>query len=111
MLEVLQLKGPAKYRLFAGLFTLCVKLIFIILWISSMYICIGGDLDGEVVNNREGTFFEASEIDPGKQSTYNRQSYKIGENIYWFWLCAEMPYSETTKIAKKYLTEKYTYLS
>ncbi len=39
-----------------------------------MYICIGGDLDGEVVNNREGTFFEASEIDPGKQSTYNRQS-------------------------------------
>lgn len=76
-----------------------------------MNICIGGDLDGEVVNNREGTFFEASEIYPGKQSTYNRQSYKIGENIYWFWLCAEMPYSVTTKIAKKYLTEKYTYLS
>ncbi|SUU26046.1 Uncharacterised protein [Acinetobacter baumannii] len=67
-------KGPAKYRLLAGLFILCVKLPFIILWISSMYICIGGDLDGEVVNNREGTFFEASEIDPGKQSTYNRQS-------------------------------------
>ncbi len=103
--------GPAKYRLLAGLFTLCVKLIFINLWIGSMYICIGGDLDGEVVNNREGTFYEASEIVPGKQSTYNRQSYKVGKNTYRFWLCAEMSYSETTKIANKYLAEKYPYLS
>ncbi|WP_000275030.1 hypothetical protein [Acinetobacter baumannii] len=76
-----------------------------------MYICIGGDLDGEVINNREGTIFEASEIDPGKQSTYNRQSYIVGENTNRFWLCAEMPYSETTKIANKYLGEKYSYLS
>lgn len=76
-----------------------------------MNICIGGDLDGEVVNNREGTFFEASEIDPGKQSTYNRQSYKVGENTYRFWLCAEMPYMETTEMAGKLLAEKYKYLS
>ncbi|WP_151823233.1 hypothetical protein [Acinetobacter oleivorans] len=76
-----------------------------------MYICIGGDLDGDVVNNREGTFFEASEIDPDKLSTYNRQSYKVGENTYRFWLCAEMPYMETTEMANKFLAEKYTYLS
>lgn len=76
-----------------------------------MNICIGGDLDGEVVNNREGTYFEASEIDASKQSTYNRQSYNIGENTYRFWLCAELPYIEATEIAKKYLTEKYKYLS
>jgi len=76
-----------------------------------MYICIGGDLDGEVVNNREGTYFEASEIDSSKQSTYNRQSYIVGENTYRFWLCAEVSYFETTKIAKKHLAEKYTYLS
>lgn len=44
-----------------------------------MNICIGGDLDGEVVINREGTFFEANEIDFIKQSTYNRQSYIVGE--------------------------------
>lgn len=31
-----------------------------------MYICIGADLEGEVVNNCEGTFFVASEIDSGK---------------------------------------------
>ncbi|MCX0332242.1 hypothetical protein NVT87_15345 [Acinetobacter radioresistens] len=76
-----------------------------------MKICIGGDLDGEVVNNREGTFFKASEIDSGKQSTYNRQSYIVEKIIYQFWLCAELPYSETTKIANKYLAEKYPYLS
>ncbi|CAM0560601.1 hypothetical protein [Acinetobacter baumannii] len=76
-----------------------------------MHISIGSDLDGEVVNNREGTFFEASEIDPGKQSTYNRQSYIVGENTYRFWLCAELSYFETTKIAGKHLAEKYTYLS
>lgn len=76
-----------------------------------MFICIGGDLDGEVVNNREGTFFKASEIDPGKQSTYNSQSYRIGENTYRFWHCAEMPYMETTEIASKHLAVKYKYLS
>lgn len=76
-----------------------------------MYICIGGDLDGEVVNGREGTYFKVSEIDPSKKSTYNRQSYVVEGNTYRFWLSAELPYSETTKIAKKYLSEKYTYLS
>lgn len=72
-----------------------------------MNICIGGDLDGEVVNNREGTYFEASEIDSSKQSTYNRQTYIVGENTYRFWLCAELPYRETTEIAGKHLAEKY----
>jgi len=76
-----------------------------------MYICIGGDLDGEVVEGREGTYFEASEIDASKQSTYNRQSYIVGANTYRFWLCAELPYMETTDIAGKYLAEKYKYLS
>lgn len=76
-----------------------------------MFICIGGDLDGEVVEGREGTYFEAIEIDATKQSTYNRQSYIVGENTYRFWLCAELSYFETTKIAGKYLAEKYKYLS
>ncbi|MFP0389247.1 hypothetical protein [Acinetobacter nosocomialis] len=76
-----------------------------------MYICIGGDLVGEVVNGREGTYFKASEIDPSKQSTYNRQSYVVEGNTYRFWLCAEIPYVEATKIANNYLSEKYPYLS
>ncbi|MCH7394202.1 hypothetical protein MMP66_07895 [Acinetobacter dispersus] len=76
-----------------------------------MLICIGGDLDGEVVANREDTYFQASEIDPSKTSTYNRQTYIVGENTYYFWLCAELPYLETTKIANQHLTQKYAYLS
>ncbi|MDC4779685.1 hypothetical protein NQ848_17145 [Acinetobacter baumannii] len=76
-----------------------------------MHISIGSDLDGEVVNNREGTFFEASEKDSSKQSTYNRQSYIVEWQTYRFWLCAEMPYVEITKTANNYLAEKYPYLS
>ncbi|MRA47784.1 hypothetical protein F4T72_18935 [Acinetobacter pittii] len=40
-----------------------------------MYICIGGDLDGEIVNNREGTYFEASEIDPSKELPVDRDIF------------------------------------
>lgn len=76
-----------------------------------MNVCVGGDLDGEVVEGREGTYFEASELDSSKKSTYNRQSYIVGENTYRFWLCAELPYMETTEIAGKHLAEKYKYLS
>jgi hypothetical protein len=75
-------KGPAKYRLLAGLFILCARLPFIILWKLKMYICICGDLDDKVVNNREGTYFAVSEIDSSKQSNYNRQIYIVGENAY-----------------------------
>ena len=76
-----------------------------------MYICIGGDLNGEVVTGREGTYFEASEINAEKKSTYNRQTYIVGENTYRFWLCAELTYAETTKIANDYLAQKHPYLS
>ena len=76
-----------------------------------MYICIGGDLDGEVVTDREGTYFEAHEIKSGKKSTYNRQTYIVGENTYRFWLCAELTYAETTKIVNNYLAQKHSYLS
>ncbi|MDW3027575.1 hypothetical protein R5H28_13870 [Acinetobacter baumannii] len=72
-----------------------------------MHISIGSNLDGEVVNNREGTFFKASEIATDKESTYNRQTYIIDGNIVRFWLCAELPYVETTKVASKYLEEKF----
>ncbi|MBJ9958386.1 hypothetical protein [Acinetobacter courvalinii] len=76
-----------------------------------MNICIGGDLDGVVVTNREGTYFEASEIDATKQSSYNRQSYIVEGNTYRFWLCAQMPFAETTVMANKHLAKKYLYLS
>lgn len=76
-----------------------------------MNICIGGDLDGVVVTNREGTYFEASEIDATKQSSYNRQTYIVEGKPYQFWLCAQVPYAETTLIANKHLAQKYPYLS
>nr|WP_032864037.1 hypothetical protein [Acinetobacter vivianii] len=70
-----------------------------------MNICIGGDLDGVVVTNREGTYFEASEIDATKKSSYNCQTYIVEGKPYRFWLCAEMPYAETTVIANKHLAQ------
>ncbi|EFF82190.1 hypothetical protein HMP0015_2348 [Acinetobacter haemolyticus ATCC 19194] len=39
------------------------------------------------------------------------QTYIVGENIYHFWLCAEMSYAETTRIANNYLAQKHSYLS
>lgn len=75
-----------------------------------MFICIGGDLDGEVVI-REGISFKANEIDPSKHSTYNRQSYIVEDDIYRFWLCAELPYFQTTKIAGSYLAKKHKHLA
>ncbi|MCU4634884.1 hypothetical protein KTJ62_00610 [Acinetobacter sp. WU_MDCI_Abxa265] len=76
-----------------------------------MNICVGGDLDGEVINTREGTLFKANEIDASKKSTYNRQTYIVEGNTYRFWLCSELSYMEATEIAGKYLAEKYKYLS
>ncbi|WP_332604757.1 hypothetical protein [Acinetobacter sp. ESBL14] len=76
-----------------------------------MHICIGGDLDGKVVTSREGAHFAASEIDSSKKSTYNRQTYIVGGTTYRFWLCSELPFIETTRIANKYLAEKFRYLS
>jgi hypothetical protein len=70
-----------------------------------MYICIGGDLDGEIVTDRKGLYFKASEISADKKSTYNRQTYIVGENTYRFWLCAELQFSETTKIVNGYLVK------
>lgn len=66
---------------------------------------------GEVVIGREGTYFEANVIKAEKKSTYNRQTYIVGENIYHFWLCAEMSYAETTRIVNNYLAQKHSYLS
>ncbi|WP_278492049.1 hypothetical protein [Acinetobacter gyllenbergii] len=71
-----------------------------------MYICIGGDLDGEVVANRKSAYLKASEIDSRKTSTYKRQTYFVGEKSYFFWLCDELPFIETSKIANRYLAEK-----
>ncbi|PJG67811.1 hypothetical protein [Acinetobacter seifertii] len=75
-----------------------------------MFICIGGDLDGEVVI-REGFSFKANEIDLSKNSTYDRQSYIVEDNIYRFWLCAELPYFQTTKIAKSHLAKIHKHLA
>jgi hypothetical protein len=76
-----------------------------------MNLCIGGDLDCVVVNGRESGYFEASEIDPSKQSSYNRQSYIVEGNTYRFWLYAQILFAETTVIANKHLAQKYPYLS
>ncbi|WP_343620540.1 hypothetical protein [Acinetobacter proteolyticus] len=72
-----------------------------------MYICIGGDLDGEVVTNRKSAYLKASEIDPKKTSTYKRQVYFVGENKCYFWLCNELPFINTSKVANRYLALKY----
>lgn len=43
-----------------------------------MQICIGGDLDGRVVE-KDVYLFKATEIDPEKNSEYFIQSYILGD--------------------------------
>lgn len=46
-----------------------------------MNICIGGDLDGQVVVS--GKFrFNASEVDKNKSSNYIKQKYIVGDELF-----------------------------
>lgn len=79
------------------LYLLCVKLKFIILWIHAMFICIGGDLDGQVIE-KEGRLLKASDIDPSFKTEYYKQIYNRDNVIYQFWLPVGSDLHEMSKL-------------
>lgn len=58
---------------------------FLIYGKIKMKICIGGDLDGQVVIT-DKTRFNASEVIEGKHSEYLEQKYLICDRVFQFWL-------------------------
>ena len=61
-----------------------------------MNICIGGDLDGQIVDLKK-SHFKASEIEEDKVSEYRKQTYIFGDNLYYFWISSDLDLSEATK--------------
>lgn len=50
-----------------------------------MYICVGGELDGQKIE-KEGRLFKASEIDPSFETEYYKQIFNRDNINYQFWL-------------------------
>ncbi|QCP39399.1 hypothetical protein [Acinetobacter baumannii] len=50
-----------------------------------MNICVGGDLDGQVIE-KEGRLLKASEIDPSFETEYYKQIFNRDNFNYQFWL-------------------------
>lgn len=64
-----------------------------------MKICIGGELDGQVVKNKNISFLTNPE---DKESAgYYRQSILIENQIFSFWFSDTMSYVDCAKLAKK----------
>lgn len=61
-----------------------------------MNICIGGDLDGQIVVS--GKFcFNASEVDKNKSSNYIKQEYIVGDELFNFWRHTEIKIWDVTE--------------
>ncbi|MDH0032566.1 MULTISPECIES: hypothetical protein [unclassified Acinetobacter] len=60
-----------------------------------MYICYGGDLDGQVIK-KEGMTLKASEINPDFTSEYYKQliMQSGSKNKYYCWIETNYPFSE-----------------
>ncbi|EXD56003.1 hypothetical protein J923_3839 [Acinetobacter baumannii 25493_10] len=50
-----------------------------------MNICVGGDLDGQVIE-KEGRLLKASDIDPSFKTEYYKQIYNRDNTVFHFWL-------------------------
>ncbi|EMW7813731.1 TPA: hypothetical protein JI047_10300 [Acinetobacter baumannii] len=71
-----------------------------------MKICIGGDLDGQVVE-KDVYSFKATEIDPEKNSEYFIQSYILGDKRLRFWICFDIDFHEASQIVEKMMRTKH----
>ncbi|MCG5955832.1 hypothetical protein MER45_07065 [Acinetobacter baumannii] len=71
-----------------------------------MKICIGGDLNGQVVE-KDVYSFKAAEIDPEKKSEYFIQSYILGDKRLRFWICFDIDFHEASQIVEKMMRTKH----
>ncbi|HGW4638632.1 hypothetical protein [Acinetobacter baumannii] len=62
-----------------------------------MNICVGGDLDGQVIE-KEGKLLKASDIDPSFKTEYYKQIYGRSNIIYEFWLPVGSDLHEMSKL-------------
>ncbi|KYQ83284.1 hypothetical protein AWW72_14875 [Acinetobacter sp. NRRL B-65365] len=75
-----------------------------------MNICIGGDLDGQVIE-QEGRALKASTINPEFKTEYYKQLYIKGDEKYHCWLDTSMDLGEATEKASYLFRKKKGYIS
>ena len=75
-----------------------------------MNICIGGDLDGQVVE-KEGRLLKASDVNPEFKTEYYKQLYIKGDDKYHCWLASTMDLGEATQKAGYLFRKKMGYIS
>ena len=61
-----------------------------------MNICIGGDLDGQVVDLKKA-YFKGKEVQDNSASEYRKQTYIFEDGLYYFWIANDLSLSEATK--------------
>ncbi|HCV3139954.1 TPA: hypothetical protein OV568_002424 [Acinetobacter baumannii] len=62
-----------------------------------MNICVGGELDGRVIE-KEGRLLKASDIDPSFKTEYYKQIYNRENVVYQFWLPVGSDLHEMSKL-------------
>lgn len=70
-----------------------------------MKICIGGDLNGQVVE-KDVYSFKAADNDPEKKSEYFIQSHIFGDKTYKFWFSYDINFHEACQIVEKMIRKK-----
>lgn len=53
--------------------------------VLKMNICVGGELDGQVIE-KEGRLLKASDIDPSFKTEYYKQVFNRDNTVFHFWL-------------------------
>ena len=61
-----------------------------------MNICIGGDLDGQVVDLKKANF-KGKEVQDNSATEYRKQTYIFEDGLYYFWIANDLSLSEATK--------------
>nr|WP_312825337.1 hypothetical protein [Acinetobacter oleivorans] len=62
-----------------------------------MFICVGGELDGQKIE-KEGGLLKASDIDPSFKTEYYKQIFNRDNVVYQFWLPVGSDLHEMSKL-------------
>ncbi|MCH2000355.1 hypothetical protein [Acinetobacter seifertii] len=62
-----------------------------------MTLCVGGELDGQVIE-KEGRLLKAFDIDPSFKTEYYKQIYNRDNVVYQFWLPVGSDLHEMSKL-------------
>lgn len=78
--------------------------------VKFMNICIGGNLDGQIIE-QEGRSLKASTINSEFKSEYYKQMYIMGDDKYHCWIDVALDLGKATEIVGTLFRKKKGYIS